>query len=185
MTITRRLLTTLIALALLGAACGSSETEPAAVTGETGVGEPTGDRAQPATVVDVAVSSADHTILVQAVTEAGLVETLSGEGPFTVLAPTDAAFAAALDALGLTAEELLASEDLSSILTYHVLPTSALAADVIGLDGQMVETVNGDTVEITVTDEGGVMIDGANVIATDLTADNGVVHVLDAVILPG
>ena len=114
-----------------------------------------------ATVVDIAVSSADHTILVQAVTEAGLVETLSGDGPFTVLAPTDEAFAAALEALGLTAEELLASEDLADILTYHVLPTSALAADVIGLDGQMVETVNGDTVEITVTDEGGVMIDGA------------------------
>ena len=185
MTLTRRLFAALAALALLTAACGGTEEEPAAVTGESGVNEPTGTRAQPATVVDIAVSSADHTILVAAVTEADLVDTLSGDGPFTVLAPTDDAFAAALEALGLTAEELLASDELASILTYHVIPSQALAADVIGLDGQMVETVNGDTVEITVTDEGGVMIDGANVIATDLTADNGVVHVLDAVILPG
>ncbi len=185
MTLTRRLLFVLVALGLVAAACGGGTDEPAAITGDPGVTDPTGDRAQPATVVDIAVSSPDHTTLVAAVTEAGLVDTLAGDGPFTVFAPTDEAFAAALDALGITAEELLASEDLAGILTYHVVPGNVLAAEVIGLDGQMVETVNGDTIEITITDDGGVMVDGANVVATDLTADNGVVHVLDAVILPG
>ena len=142
-----------------------------------------------ATVVDVAVGSPDHTTLVAAVTEAGLVETLSGEGPFTVFAPTDEAFAAALESLGLTAEELLASEDLSSILTYHVIPGNLMAADVIAAveaagGTAEVETVNGATVSVSVVD-GMVMInDTATVTTADLAAGNGVVHVVDAVLLP-
>ncbi len=135
------------------------------------------------TIVDIAAGNDDFSILVQAVQAAGLVDTLSGDGPFTVFAPTDAAFEAALADLGLTAEELLASEDLGSILTYHVVPGAVMAADVVGLDGQQVETVNGESVTITV-DGDTVMVDGANVVTTDIEASNGVIHVIDAVILP-
>lgn len=143
----------------------------------------------PATVVDIAVENEGFSTLVAAVTEAGLVETLSGEGPFTVFAPTDDAFAAALEALGLTAEELLASEDLGSILTYHVVAGNLLAADVLAAieaGGGMaeVETVNGAPIMVEVVD-GNVVINGtATVVMTDLVAGNGVVHVIDAVILP-
>ena len=143
----------------------------------------------PATVVDIAVENEGFSTLVAAVTEAELVETLSSEGPFTVFAPTDDAFAAALEALGLTAEELLASDDLAGILTYHVVAGELLAADVLaaveeGMGSAEVETVNGATVEVTVED-GMVMLNGtATVTATDLQAGNGVVHVIDAVILP-
>ena len=141
------------------------------------------------TVVDIAVGSEAHTTLVAAVTEAGLVETLSSEGPFTVFAPTNDAFAAALEALGITAEELLASEGLGGILTYHVVAGKLMAADVIaaveaGGGEAVVETVNGATISVTVED-GMVMINGsATVAAADLEAGNGVVHVIDAVILP-
>ncbi len=138
----------------------------------------------PATVVDIATSSDDFSILVEAVLAADLAGTLSGEGPFTVFAPTNDAFAAALDALELTKEELLASPDLAGILTYHVVPAKVLAADAIAADGTEVPTVNGDTIEVSVVD-GSVMVDGATVTATDLIAGNGVVHVIDAVILPG
>ena len=143
----------------------------------------------PATVVDIAAGSENHTTLVAAVTEAGLVETLSGEGPFTVFAPTDEAFAAALEALGLTAEELLASEDLSGILTYHVVAGNLMAADVIAAVEEAggtaeVETVNGAPITVEVVD-GMVMINGtATVTTADLAAGNGVVHVIDTVLLP-
>lgn len=139
---------------------------------------------EPGTIVDVAVGAGDFTTLVAAVQAAGLVETLSGEGPFTVFAPTDAAFADALAALGLTAEQLLAdTETLTAILTYHVVAGEFLAADVVGLDGQDVTTVNGATVKVTV-DGGSVMVNDANVVATDVMASNGVIHVIDKVILP-
>ena len=96
------------------------------------------------TIVDVAVEAGSFTTLVAAVEAAGLVETLSGEGPYTVFAPTDEAFAAALDALGITADELLADTDtLTSILTYHVVPGEVPASQVVTLDGQSVATVNG------------------------------------------
>ena len=138
----------------------------------------------PATVVDIASSSDDFSILVEAVVAADLAGTLSGDGPFTVFAPTNDAFAAALEALGLTKEELLASPDLAGILTYHVVPAKILAADAIAADGTEIPTVNGDTIEVNVVD-GKVMVDGATVTDADLVAGNGVVHVIDAVILPG
>jgi uncharacterized surface protein with fasciclin (FAS1) repeats len=100
-----------------------------------------------------------------------------------VFAPTDEAFAAALESLGLTAEELLASPDLGSILTYHVLPGEVDAATAISLDGQTAETVNGATVAITVVD-GKVMINDATVITPDVMASNGIIHVIDKVLLP-
>jgi transforming growth factor-beta-induced protein len=144
---------------------------------------------RPATVVDIAMGNEDFSTLVAAVQAAGLVETLQGEGPFTVFAPTNDAFAAALEQLGLTAEELLASEDLSGILTYHVVPGRLLAADVLaaveaGGGTATVETVNGAPITVEVVD-GNVVLNGtATVTMTDLEADNGVVHVIDGVILP-
>ena len=135
----------------------------------------------PATVVDIAVGSADHTTLVAAVKAAGLVETLSGAGPFTVFAPTNAAFEKLPKG---TVESLLTPEkkaDLTSILTYHVVAGSVKAADL--KDGQMVKTLNGKELKVTIKD-GKVMIDGATVTAADLVAGNGVVHVIDAVLLP-
>jgi len=143
----------------------------------------------PATVVDIAAGSDAHTTLVAAVTEAGLVETQSGEGPFTVFAPTDDAFAAALESMEMTAEELLASEDLSSILTYHVVASNLMAADVIAAVEEAggtaeVETVNGAPISVEVVD-GSVIINGtATVTTADLAAGNGVVHVIDGVITP-
>lgn len=143
----------------------------------------------PATVVDIATSNDDFSTLVAAVVEADLAGVLSGEGPFTVFAPTNEAFAAALEALGITAEELLASPDLAGILTYHVVAGKLLASDVLaaveaGGGTAMVETVNGAPISVQVVD-GNVVIDGvATVVLTDLEAGNGVVHVIDAVILP-
>ncbi len=145
--------------------------------------------ATPTTVVELASSAPEFSTLVTAVDRAGLVETLSSEGPFTVFAPTDAAFAAALQSLGLSAEELLASETLPAILTYHVVPSAVLAEEVLAAveagGGEFrVATVNGAELVITVVD-GAVTINGtATVTAADLLAGNGVVHVIDAVLLP-
>ncbi|MFO7544120.1 MAG: fasciclin domain-containing protein [Trueperaceae bacterium] len=147
------------------------------------------DNHMPATVVDIATSSDDFSTLVAAVVEADLAGVLSGEGPFTVFAPTNAAFAAALEALGITAEELLASPDLAGILTYHVVAGKLMASDVLaavaaGGGTATVETVNGAPITVQVVD-GNVVINGtATVTVTDLEAGNGVVHVIDAVILP-
>jgi uncharacterized surface protein with fasciclin (FAS1) repeats len=188
----------LLALVLMAAACGSdTETASDVDDGTAEVVEDVVDEGEdvvaddedvmadlPATVVDIAASSDDFSILVAALTEADLVATLQGEGPFTVFAPTNAAFEQALVDLGLTAEELLASPDLSDILTYHVVAGKIMAADAIAADGTEVETVNGDTIAVSVVD-GNVMIDDAIVTTADLEAQNGVVHVIDSVLLPG
>jgi uncharacterized surface protein with fasciclin (FAS1) repeats len=132
------------------------------------------------TIVDIAIGSPDHTTLVAAVKAAGLVETLSGAGPFTVFAPTNAAFAALPAG---TVEDLLKPENkakLVAILTYHVVPAKVMAADV---KSGSVPTVNGKTATANVA-SGKVTINGANVIATDLVGSNGVVHVIDKVLLP-
>jgi|FLYL01.1.fsa_nt_gi uncharacterized surface protein with fasciclin (FAS1) repeats len=141
------------------------------------------------TIVDVAIANDDFNVLVDAVVAADLADTLAGEGPFTVFAPTDEAFAAALEALGLTAEELLASDDLAAILTYHVVPARLMAADVLaaveaGGGVATVETVHGAPITVEVVD-GNVVLNGtATVIMVDVEASNGVIHVIDAVILP-
>lgn len=141
------------------------------------------------TVVDIAVEDDSFTTLVAALETAGLVEVLQGDGPFTVFAPTDEAFGGLLGALNITAEDLLASEGLADILTYHVVPQALLAEDVLaaieaGGGAAEVTTVNGASLIIEVI-EGNVVINGAAlVIATDFEADNGVVHVIDAVLLP-
>lgn len=149
------------------------------------------------TITDIVVEAAgmeegaEFTTLLAAVSQAELAETLAGEGSFTVFAPTDAAFAAALEALGITAEDLLASEDLASILLYHVVGGEealysndvAAALAEAGEDGLMVETLNGASFTVT-ADEEGIYVDGAEIIMTDILASNGVIHVIDAVILP-
>jgi uncharacterized surface protein with fasciclin (FAS1) repeats len=134
--------------------------------------------AHAADIVDTAVAAGSFKTLVTAVQAAGLVDTLKGKGPFTVFAPTDEAFAkipkADLDAL------LKDKAKLTAVLTYHVLPGAVMAKDV---KPGKVKTVQGS--EITVTASGGaVMVDKAKVIKTDIVADNGVIHVIDSVIMP-
>lgn len=130
-------------------------------------------------IVDTAIAAGNFQTLVTAVQAAGLVETLKGAGPFTVFAPTDEAFAALPAG---TLEALLQDkEQLTAILTYHVVPGKVMAADVVGLS--TATTVNGESVDIMV-DNGTVMVDGATVVATDIETSNGVIHVIDKVILP-
>ena len=137
-------------------------------------------------IVENAVNSADHTTLVAAVKAAGLVETLSGEGPFTVFAPTNAAFEKLPDG---TVETLLKPENkdqLRTILLYHVVPGRVYSDTVVTLKGA--PTASGITAPISVKKgydkKPTVMIDNAKVVKTDIDASNGVIHVLDAVILP-
>ena len=133
------------------------------------------------TIVETAVAAGNFKTLVAAVQAAELVDTLNGKGPFTVFAPTDEAFAKLPKG---TLEMLLKPENkakLAAILTYHVVPGSVKAADVVKLKNAA--TVQGQRVDIKV-DAGKVMVDGANVVATDVACSNGVIHVIDTVILP-
>ncbi len=131
-----------------------------------------------ANIVEAAIAAGTFNTLVAAVKAAGLVETLSGPGPFTVLAPTDEAFAKLPAG---TVEGLLNDiPKLTAVLTYHVLAGKFMAADVIKLASA--KTVNGQSVTIATIN--GVMVDGANVVKTDIETDNGVIHVIDSVILP-
>ena len=132
-------------------------------------------------IVDTAVAAGDFTTLVAAVKAAGLVETLKGDGPFTVFAPTDAAFAKVPKE---TLESLLKPENkekLTSILTYHVVSGKVMAADVVGLSEA--ETVNGAKAPVKV-DGDTVMIGDAKVVKTDIKTSNGVIHVIDTVLMP-
>jgi transforming growth factor-beta-induced protein len=134
-------------------------------------------------IVDTAVGAGSFKTLVAAVKAAGLVDTLKGDGPFTVMAPTDEAFAKLPEG---TVESLLKPENkdkLIAVLTYHVIPGKAMAADVVKLDGKSVKTVQGSSATIKL-DGGSVMIDKAKVVKTDIVCKNGVIHVIDAVILP-
>ena len=130
-------------------------------------------------IVDTAVGAGSFKTLVAAVQAAGLVETLKGAGPFTVFAPTDEAFAKLPAG---TVETLLKPENkekLVAVLTYHVVPGAVMAKDVAA---GKVKTAQGS--ELTITTAGGVKVDGANVIKTDIVASNGVIHVIDSVVLP-
>jgi transforming growth factor-beta-induced protein len=188
-----RTIAALLALTLVAAACGDDDDSSDEAATETTVEQSTTEdemaedeamAEESGTIVEVAVADGNFTTLVAAADAAGLVETLSGEGPFTVFAPTDAAFAAALEDLDLTAEELLAdTELLTSVLTYHVVPAEVPSSEVVTLDGQSVATVNGAELTITVDGET-VMVDDATVIAVDVEASNGVIHVIDSVLLP-
>jgi uncharacterized surface protein with fasciclin (FAS1) repeats len=170
------------------AACGDDEEDTAGAAQET-----TTEQTQPMEesasegmgadqdIVALAQDTPELSTLVEAVTAAELAETLQGDGPFTVFAPTNEAF----DELGETLDELLQpknQEQLQSVLTYHVVPSEAMAADLE--DGQMLETVNGEKLEVSI-DGDTVMIGGATVVMPDVDASNGVVHVIDTVLVPG
>ncbi|HAX69175.1 MAG TPA: beta-Ig-H3/fasciclin [Anaerolineae bacterium] len=171
----------LVAVSLVLAACAPAATptpapEPTAIPEPTATPEP-----ELADIVDTAVADGRFTTLVAAVEAAGLVETLKGEGPFTVFAPTDDAFAALPEG---TVESLLLPENkqaLTDILLYHVVAGKVMAADVTGLESAT--TVLGKDIAIKV-DMGNVYINDAQVIITDIETSNGVIHVIDAVILP-
>jgi uncharacterized surface protein with fasciclin (FAS1) repeats len=132
-------------------------------------------------IVDTAVGAGSFNTLVTAVQTAGLVETLKGEGPFTVFAPTDEAFAklpaGTVDAL------LKDKEKLKKILLYHVVSGNVMAKDVVKLNGKTVKTVQGSPAKITVMGDK-VMLNNANVVKTDIACTNGVIHVIDTVIMP-
>ena len=133
----------------------------------------------PADIVDTAIAAGSFSTLVTAVQAAGLVSTLKGEGPFAVFAPTDEAFAKIPQA---DLEALLADKDkLTAVLTYHVVAGKVMAADVVGMTSA--ETVQGSSLTIDASD--GVKVDAANVVSTDIEASNGVIHVIDTVLMPG
>lgn len=138
-------------------------------------------------IVDTAVAAGDFTTLAQALTAAGLVETLKGPGPFTVFAPTDEAFAKIPKA---TLDKVLADKaQLTKILTYHVVPGEVMAAQVAEMNDKKVETVEGGTFTVKVSDGVVTLVDGSGntvkVTKTDIVASNGVIHVIDAVLMPG
>lgn len=156
--------------------CAALVFAPMAIAGSYAEGA-----AKQQTVVDIAVGNPDFSTLVAALKAAGLVETLSGAGPFTVFAPTNAAFARLPAG---TLDSLLKPENkgkLTSILTYHVVAGKVMAADVVKLTSA--KTVQGGEVAISVMD-GKVKVDGANVVTTDIAGSNGVIHVIDSVLLP-
>jgi uncharacterized surface protein with fasciclin (FAS1) repeats len=189
-----RLAAGIVALALIASGCSDDDgddgadattTEAAAEeeTTESMAEEPAEEAAD---IVDTAVDAGDFTTLVAAVQAAELEETLRSDGPFTVFAPTDDAFAALPEG---TVDTLLEdpSGDLTDILTYHVVEGEVLAADLS--DGQEVTTVNGATFTVNVGDDGAVSLTDAagnevNVTAADVDASNGVIHVIDAVLMP-
>jgi uncharacterized surface protein with fasciclin (FAS1) repeats len=169
----KRLIALSAVLALAGAACSSADAAEETTT--TTVAETTMEE----TIVDVAVGAGFNT-LVTAVQAAGLVDTLESEGPFTVFAPTDEAFAALPEGV---LDGLLADPDaLAEVLKYHVVAGKVLAADVVGLDSA--GTVQGEDIAITVEDGNVILNGGATVVTTDVMASNGVIHVIDTVILP-
>lgn len=134
----------------------------------------------PETVVDIALSSDDFSMLVALLQKSNLVETLQGDGPFTVFAPTNAAFEMLLKDLDITEAELIAQPDLAKVLLYHVVSGQVLSSDLT--DGLVAETINGESLTFDLMD--GVKVNMSNVVTADLKAENGVVHVIDAVLVP-
>ncbi|MGH8073879.1 MAG: fasciclin domain-containing protein [Lysobacter sp.] len=168
-------------LRILTAALALGLAAPLAFAGQP-KGSPASSKQAKGDIVDTAVAAGKFNTLAAALTAAGLVDTLKGKGPFTVFAPTDEAFAALPAG---TVEDLLKPENkdkLVAILTYHVVAGRYPSGRVAGLDEAT--TVNGDTVDIKAAD-GAVMVDGANVVMADVTATNGVIHVIDKVLMPG
>ncbi len=171
-------------LALVGCSSNDDSTAEASPTAATSApASPANgmtDEASAGTIVDVAAANPDFSTLVAAVTEAGLAETLGAEGPYTVFAPTDAAFEALPEGL---VDALLMPENkevLTQILTYHVVAGEVMSTDIQPGD---VATVEGEDITIT-TEDGGVQVNGATVSTADVEASNGVIHVIDEVLVP-
>lgn len=178
-----------VSFLLLAAACGSygsqvntpDEAPPAEEPAPAAAAEP-GEPTASGDIVAVASGAGQFGTLVAAIKAAGLVETLQGEGPFTVFAPTDEAFAKLPAG---TVDDLLKPENkekLVAVLTYHVVSGKVMAADVVKMESA--KTVQGGTLKISAGD-GGVMVNDAKVVKTDIAASNGVIHVIDTVVLPG
>ncbi len=196
-----RLIAAAVAVSLVAAACGGDTSEETVATTTQATTQATtaptqmttaptqaapSEEAQetPGTIVEVAAQSGAFPTLVAAVQAAGLVDTLNSDGPFTVFAPTEEAFTTALNTLGITAEQLLAdTELLTAVLTYHVLALEAPSDLVATLDGQNVTTVNGADITITINNNT-VQVNNATVTTTDIQASNGIIHVIDTVLLP-
>jgi len=194
---TRTLAAAAVVAALVLGACSSDDdddnaSETTEQTADDSM-ETTTDAEEEATadadIVDTAIEAGNFETLVTAVQAAGLEETLRGEGPFTVFAPTDDAFAALPEG---TLDTLLQDPtgDLAGILTYHVVEGEVMADAVAEMDGQEVTTVNGATFTVNVADDGSVSLTDAagnqvNVVETDIETSNGVIHVLDGVLMPG
>ncbi len=181
-----------IALAITTAACGSDDADTAATTSApattSAAPSPSPSESMAAAdIVDTAVAAGDFTTLAAALTAAELVDTLKGTGPFTVFAPTDDAFAKLPAG---TVDTLLKDPkgDLTQILTYHVVSGKVMAADVVKLDGQKVKTVQGGELTVGVEGEKVTLTDAAgntvNVTTVDVPASNGVIHVIDGVLMP-
>lgn len=170
-----------VASAVMLAACGGADAEETGTEG-AGMAETAVTAEAPAgDIVEVATGAGSFSTLLAAVEAAGLVETLKGAGPYTVFAPTDEAFAKLPAG---TVEALLADpERLAAVLTYHVIPGRVLAADVIQAGSVQPATVQGQTLDIRVM-EGTVHVDEATVTTPDVQATNGVIHVIDTVVLP-
>jgi len=171
------LVASVLALALGVAACGGGDDE---TTGSTAATEEKASAATEENVVAVAQQTPDLSTLVKAVSAAGLVETLEEPGPYTVFAPTNKAF----EALGGTLDTLLEPQnkaELAEILTYHVVPGELTSSELS--DGQKLKTVQGDTLEVRIAG-GEVTVNGAKVATPDVEASNGVVHVIDEVLIP-
>ena len=189
-------------LGLFATACGSDSDDAATeeATTESVVEEvvtedtatDSTDAAAPQTIVDIAAGNADFSTLVSLVTAAGLAETLAGEGPFTVLAPTNAAFEALAEKMGVTIEELVATltgdvERLKTVLTSHVIAGKVLAADTAALNGMEADMLSGEKVKVVSAD--GVVsftigTSTATVVTADVEAANGVIHIVDMPLLP-
>ena len=191
-------------LGVFATACGSDSDDAATdeavteetvaeevMTEDTAATEEAGAEA-PQTIVDIAVGNPDFSTLVSLVTAAGLVETLSGEGPFTVLAPTNAGFEALAEKMGVTIEELSATltgdiELLKTVLTSHVIAGKVLAADTAALNGMEADLVSGEKAKVVSAD--GVVsftigTSTATVVTPDIEAANGVIHIVDMPLLP-
>jgi uncharacterized surface protein with fasciclin (FAS1) repeats len=193
---TRTLAAAAVVAALVLGACGSDDEDgaDASDTSEQSADAPMetttteAEATADADIVDTAIEAGSFETLVTAVQAAELEETLRSDGPFTVFAPTDDAFAALPEG---TVDTLLQDPtgDLAGILTYHVVEGAVMAADVAEMDGQQVTTVNGATATVNVAEDGSVSLTDAagnqvNVIETDIETSNGVIHVLDGVLMP-
>ena len=177
----RFMIIAVLAMSMLAAACSSddsSDTTTTAADVTTTMAEE--EMTDAGNIVEVATEAGSFSTLLAAAEAAGLVDTLTGDGPYTVFAPTDDAFAALPEG---TVEGLLEDPDaLAEILLYHVVAGEVYAADVVGLSSAT--TVQGATIAIEVVDGGVVLNGSSNVTATDVEASNGVIHIIDAVLLP-
>lgn len=184
MRISRSIAIAALPLALLAAGCSDdSDTADSTTTDApttTEVADTTEAPESAGTIVEVAASNPDFSTLVDLVGKAGLAEALSGEGPFTVFAPTNDAFAK-VDAATLEALAADPTGDLADVLKLHVVSGKILAADAVKADGTSIETLNGGKLKVEVVD-GEVIVGGAKVVTPDVAASNGVIHVLDSVI---